>query len=105
MSTTAESLSQFAVGSRVRVKKGVTAPNHAEIFLGGWCGRVYQVSGTMCLVHWSEATLAAIPSIHRERWRRDGADFRVMWLQANALETDPGEPLRMEQPKEEIQWS
>ena len=50
---------KFAVGSQVRVKKGVTAPNHADMSLGGWCGKVYQVSGTVCLVHWSEATLEA----------------------------------------------
>ena len=48
-------------------------------------------SGTICLVHWSEATLEAIHLIRRER-RQDGEDFRVMWLQANQLEADLGEP-------------
>jgi hypothetical protein len=50
----------------------------------------------MCLVHWSEATLEAIHSIHRERWQRDGVDFRVMWLQENVLDADSGEPLCIE---------
>ena len=96
MSTREEPLPKFAVGSQVRVKKGVTAPNHADMPLGGWCGRVYQASGAMCLVHWSEATLEAIHSIHRERWQRDGVDFRVMWLQENVLDADSGEPLCIE---------
>ena len=75
-------LTKFAVGSEVRVKKGVTASN---VPLGGCCGTVYEVSGTVCLVHWNEATLQAIHSIHRERWQRDGVDFQVMWLQENVI--------------------
>jgi hypothetical protein len=59
--------------------------------MGGWHGKVYDVSGTICLVHWNEATLEAIHLIRRER-RQDGEDFRVMWLQANQLEADLGEP-------------
>jgi hypothetical protein len=103
MSTREHTLPEFTVGSPVRVKKGVIAANDADMPLGGWCGRVYQVSGTICLVHWSEATLEAIPSRYRERWQQNGVDFRVMWLQENVLEADRGEPLCMEQPKEENQ--
>ena len=76
--------------------KGATAFKHTDMSLGGWCGRVYQVSGAICLVHWSEATLKAIHPSHRERWQRDGVDFQVMWLQENVLEVDPGEPLCIE---------
>lgn len=93
---------KFAAGSQARVKNGVTVPNHTDVLLGGWCGKVYQASGTICLVHWNEATLAAIPSIYRERLQRDGVDYRVMWLRENVLEVDPGEPLCLEQPKEEL---
>ena len=101
-STKEATLPKFAVGSQVRVKKGVTAPNHSDIPLGGWCGRVYQASGTMCLVHWNDATLEAIHSVDHERWQRDGVDFRVMWLQVNALEADPGEALCVGHTKEEL---
>ena len=93
MSTKQETLPKFAFGSRVRVKKGVTTPNHSDMPLGGWCGKVYQVSGTIYFVHWSGATLEAIHSIHREQWQRDGVDFRLMWLHENVLEVDSGEPL------------
>ena len=101
MSPKEKPLPRFAVGSQVRVKKGVTASNK-RMSLGGWCGKVYEVSGTVCLVHWNEATLQAIHSNHRERWQRDGVDFQVMWLQENVLEVDPGEPLCIEQPNEEL---
>jgi hypothetical protein len=102
MAAREELLPRFAVGSQVRVKKSTTAPNHTDMSLGGWCGKVYQVSGTICFVHWNEATLQAIHPILRERLRRDGVDFQVMWLQDVVLEVDPGEPLCLEQPKEEL---
>jgi hypothetical protein len=92
VSTTKQTLPEIAVGSEVRVKKGITAPNRPDMPMGGWHGKVYDVSGTICLVHWSEATLEAIRSIHREQRRRDGVDLRVMWLQASELEADLGEP-------------
>ena len=78
------------------MKKGVTAANRPDMPMGGWCGKVYQMSGTICLVHWSEATLEAIHSIHRERRQRDGADFQFMWLQKSVLEADLGKPLCVE---------
>ena len=93
---------KFTVDSQVRVKKGVTAPNCPDMPMGGWCGKVYQASGSICLVHWSETTLEAIHSIHRERWQRDGVDFRLMWLRENVLEADSGEPLCIEQTRKEL---
>ena len=101
-STTEKTLPKFAVDSEVRVKKGVTAPNCPDMPMGGWCGKVCQASGAICLVHWSEATLEAIHSTHRERWQRDGVDCRDMWFQGSVLEADPGEPSCIEQTKEEL---
>jgi hypothetical protein len=89
MPTREEALPKFAVGSQVRAKKGATAPNYSDMPLGGWRGTVSQVSGTIYLVRWSGETLAAAGPIYREQWRRDGVDFRAMWLQEKALEADP----------------
>lgn len=91
MSTTKQPSQELTVGSEVRVKKGVTAPNRPDMPMSGWRGRVYQMSGTICLVHWSNATLEAIRSIHRELQQWDGGDFRVMWLQEDVLEVDARE--------------
>ena len=71
-------------GSEVRVKMGAATP--LDIPMDGWRGKVYQVSGTMCLVHWTNDTLAALDPSHRERWQRDGVDYRAMWLQDSILE-------------------
>ena len=89
MSTKQETLPKFAFGSRVRVKKGVTTPNPSHMPLGGWCGKVYQTSGTICLVHWSEATLEAMYSINRKLWQRDDVGCRAMWLPERTAWTWP----------------
>ena len=83
---------KFAVGSQVWVKKGVVDPNHPDVSLGGWCGTVSQVSGAICLVRWSGATLEAVHSSHPQ----NGIDD-AMWLQEAALEADPREPVYIEQ--------
>jgi hypothetical protein len=83
---------KFIVGSHVRVKKGVVAPNDPDVPLAGRCGILSQVSGAVCLVHWSGATLNAMHSIYR---RNDMDD--AVWLQEAALEVDPGEPFCIEQ--------
>lgn len=79
---------KFAVGSRVRAKKGVTAPNDPDVPLEGWLGTVSQVSGSIYLVHWTEESLPADKPTYRGRWRRDDAALRAAWLQEQALEAD-----------------
>ncbi len=86
-------LPQFAVGSQVRVKRGVVSPQYPDLSLEGWCGKVYQVSGTNCFVHWNWATLEAVRTVHRDRWQQDDMDCQAIWLQEEMLEVDPGEPL------------
>ena len=92
MSTNGSKLPKFPVGFQVRVQKGVALPHYPDLPLGGWCGEVYQVSGTVCFVHWNRATLEAAGTVHR-----DGMDFGAMWLREKSLEVDPGEPLCIEQ--------
>lgn len=88
---------KFAVGSLVRVWRGITAPNHPNVPIGGWLGTVSQTSGDACLIRWNGATLEAIPSCCRQWCERAGTDIDAMWLQNMALEGDPGEPLCIEQ--------
>ena len=84
---------RFAVGSMVRVKKNVVDPNNPELPIGGWLGTVSEVSGTLCLVQWSEATLVAFG---RRRCGNDEKDRPATWLEETMLEADPGEPICVE---------
>jgi hypothetical protein len=97
MSTKEKTLPKFAVGSQVRVKNGVTAPNSPDMPIGGWSGIVYQASGTIYLIHWDRVTLEAIDPSYRRQCELDGVDFCAVWLQERELEPNPGEPLYVEE--------
>ncbi len=84
---------KFAVGSQVRAKKNVVSPLYPSVSLSGWGGIVSQVGRVNYLIHWNEATLAAVDPSYRQKCERDGVDFDAAWLQEWELEAAPGELL------------
>lgn len=92
----------YAVGDRVRVRRGVTDPDFPDLPIGGWAGTVAEVdtrsSPPTYLVRWSRETLLAVHPVHRKRAERDGFEIEEMWLGADDLEPDDGSPVSVEQP-------
>lgn len=91
----------FAANDHVRVKPGVTDFDYADMPLGGWKGTVVEVQEdpcTTCLVHWSRATLTAIPLRYRTRCEQDGIDYKEKWLDQDDLEMDGDGRPAVEQP-------
>lgn len=88
----------FKVGDRVRVKRGIIDIEYPDLPLGGWAGKVIELSGEMCVVEWSEATLAAIHPVYKNRCERDGSHCEIYHLPSDELERDTGGPLDIEQP-------
>ncbi len=91
---------KFTAQDHVRVKRGVTDFDYADMPLGGWTGIVVEVEHggcTTCLVRWSHATLAAIAPFYQERCRQDGIDSKEKWLDEDDLERDDGSALDIEQ--------
>jgi len=85
----------FAVGSLVRVRSGARSNVYPDLPLGGWTGTVCGQENDLRLVRLSAATLAAVAPDFRERLAAG------IWLPSDQLEADPGEPLMLEQFKEE----
>ena len=85
----------FSVGSLVRVRWGARSSVCPDLPLGGWTGTVCGVDEEQRFLRWSDATLEAIDPFYRTRVETG------MWLPATGLEADPGEPLAVEQFKEE----
>ena len=85
----------FSVSSLVRVRWGTRSSLYPDLPLGGWAGKVCGVDEEKRFLHWSDATLEAIDPFYRTRIETG------MWLPAVDLEADPGEPLAVEQIKEE----
>lgn len=92
----------YAVGDRVRVRRGVTDPDFPDLPIGGWAGTVAEVdarsSPPTYLVRWSRETLLAVHPVHRKRAERDGFEIGEMWLGADDLEPDDGSPVSVEPP-------
>ncbi len=92
----------FAVGDRVRVRRGVADPDFPDLPIGGWAGTVIQVdahtSPTSYLVRWSRETLLAIHPVYDKRATRNGLGVGEMYLEPDDLEPDDGTPVGIEQP-------
>jgi hypothetical protein len=94
-----ESSSPFAVGDRVRIKRGVKDHDYPDLPIGGWAAIITEVGedGTYTL-SWTEDTLKTIHPIYRKRCERDGGDFDIYCIGGEDLESDPGGPLEIERP-------
>ena len=93
----------YAVGDRVRVRRGVTDPEYPDLPLGGWAGAVVEIDARSppsptYLVRWGRETLRLVHPIYERRAERDGFEFGSMWLGANDLEPDDGSPVTVEPP-------
>ncbi len=93
---------QFAVGDRIRTRRGVLHSQYPDIPLGGWVGTVTQIAWLIPIsyeVQWTEETLAAAHPVYAKRCRRDDANPEVYWLDEEEMEPDANnEPVEMEQP-------
>ncbi len=92
----------YAVGDRVRVRRGMKDPDFPDLPIGGWVGTVAEVepgsSPPIYRIRWSEETLLAVHPIYRKRAERDGFEIGEMSLGADDLEPDDGTGVDLEQP-------
>jgi hypothetical protein len=96
------STAQFQIGTKVRVKSGVSDPDFPDIPLGGWAGMVTKVEHAKgevtYLITWDQRTLRGMHPIYRKRCERDGLELESMWLGDDDLELDDGSRVPIEQP-------
>jgi hypothetical protein len=96
-----QAASRFPVGSRVRVKPGVTVPDFEDIPLGGWAGAVTEVDQrgpTTYQIEWDRHTMENMHPAFRGRCDREGLGVESMWLGENDLVPDDGSPPTIERP-------
>jgi hypothetical protein len=81
---------RYDVGTRVRVKPGVSAPELPDVGCGGWSGAVAEVIGKKAdpkyVVAWDASTLAALPDGYRERCEQKGLLFEMSCFTGEELE-------------------
>lgn len=102
--TKSPTAAKFPVGTKVRVKSGITLPDLPDIPLGNWAGTISEVfadeTPPAYEIQWNQRTLDDMPSIYRKRCERDGFEWDTVWLSEDDLEPDTGEELQMERPTE-----
>jgi hypothetical protein len=92
---------KFAVGDRVRVKRGIKDTDYPDMPLGGWTGVVSELhKGRMVTVRWSRETLDTIHPVFKQRCEKDGMELEEYWLSEDDLEPESGGPLDIEHPTE-----
>ena len=83
------------------MKLGVTVPEFPNIPFGGWAGTISEVENgdpQTYLIALNEQTLKSIHPIYHKRCERDGLEADQVWMLEEDLESDCGEPVRIEQP-------
>ena len=81
----------YEIGCSVRVLDDVRDPDYPDAEIGGWQGRVFDVSegddGEKLLgIQWDSVTLRRMSKDMLERTEREGNEFSVMYLHAKELE-------------------
>jgi len=84
---------KLAVGTRVKAKSGVTAPEFPDVPCDGWIGTVLEVSkkkaGTKYVIEWEEATVEAMPADYKQKCEEQNLYFRMAYFGRD--EIDPCE--------------
>jgi hypothetical protein len=97
---------RFEISSLARVKAGVVDPDEPKFPLGGWIGTVIDIveqrGERMCLVEWSDETLARAHPIYDFLAEREGLDSGEIWLDERDLEPSAGPAVPLDSPSEDF---
>lgn len=82
--------SKLAVGTPIRVKDGVSLPEHPDVSIARWSGVVNEASGSgssvKYIVEWDDATVDAMPQAYRDHCEEQGLYFKMACLSNGDVE-------------------
>jgi hypothetical protein len=85
-----KSQGKLAVGTRIRAKAGVTAPEFPDVSCAGWTGSIVELSGKKSdpkyIVEWEEATVASMPAEYRRECEAQGLFYRMAQFEGADIE-------------------
>jgi hypothetical protein len=74
------------VGDSVKVKEGISCPDHDSISISGWQGRIIEIDGDMIGIGWDSITLKQIPPGYIKECEKEGLCWTEMYLGINEIE-------------------
>lgn len=84
------STGKLAIGSRVRVREGVTSPDFADVSFAGWTATVLELNGKKpnqkFIIEFDEAVIAAMPPDYLQRCEEQRLLYTMACLEAEQLE-------------------
>jgi hypothetical protein len=82
--------SPLSVGTRVRVKHGVTAPEVPDICCAGWVGNIIELLGKKAqvkyIIEWDNSTIDEMPADYIDRCEEQGLYFKMSCLEREDIE-------------------
>lgn len=84
------STGKLAIGSRVRVKGGVTSPDFPDVSFAGWTATIMELSGKKpnqkFIVEFDDAIIAAMPPDYLQRCEEQRLLYTMACLAADQIE-------------------
>lgn len=81
---------RFSIGTRIRVKPGVTAPEFPDVPCQGWTGgivdQIGKKSAPKFVVEWDASTLENMPASYVEQCEQSGLFYRMACFTGDQLE-------------------
>lgn len=76
------------LGDSVKVKEGIACPAQEDLCIGGWQGRVFEVSKDEDLIgiKWDSITLKNMPASFIDQCEDEGVDYAIMYLAPEEVE-------------------
>jgi len=81
---------QLTVGTRIRVKDGVTAPEIPDICCEGWVGNIIELLGKKSqvkyIIEWDNSTIDEMPAAYIDRCEEQGLYFKMSCFEGDEIE-------------------
>ena len=88
------------IGDSVKVKEGISCPDHDSIAISGWQGRIFEIEDDMIGIRWDSITLKQMPLEYIKECEKEGLCWTEMYLGIGEIE--PASPRDTESEAEQM---
>lgn len=74
------------VGDFVKVKNEIMCPDMEGLCIGGWKGKVIEITEGLVCIEWDDITIENMPNYFIEQSDDEGLEYRLMYLYMNEVE-------------------
>ena len=84
-------MNDLKIDDSVKVKSGILCPDRENLCIGGWQGRISEISeaydgSALVCIEWDSITLKNIPDYYIDQCEEEDLDFSAMYLEPDEVE-------------------